>query len=299
MFKQKIIKKIIYFIFIFLCNFNFYAQGASIINVKISKIKPRDKYKIQLIKLFLKKAKVPFKIFSLNYFITKSREFEEMKTGKLINVALFTSVKKYESVLIPIRFPIYRGLIGYRIFFINKNKQNLFKSIRYLSQLKQLTCAQGLNWADSDILQAAGFKVLRIKYGNIFKMLNKDRGIYYFPRGTYEIFFERDMFSSFYPNIVIEKKLMIHYPLGMYLYISPNTPKLAKALKKGFKEALKDGSLKRLQEGYIIGNYTIKKILKFANVNKRKIFEIPNPFLTEKSRVVLSNYCIKIIGKSR
>ncbi len=264
----------------------------SCMKIKITQIESRDLYKVKLIKLFLNKAGVEYQILPSKYFMTKPREFEEIKKGNLINVGIFTSSVKYESSLIPIRFPIYKGLIGYRIFIINKDKQKIFDDINSIDQLKKLVCVQGLSWTDSDILESLGFKVERIRYENIFAMINADHGIDFFPRGIYEVFFEMDNHKKF-PNITIEKHIMLHYPLAMFLYISPKAPKIAKTLKKGFKIALRDGSLEKLQKGKIIGDYTIVRIIQLANFKKRKIFELPNPFLTEKTKNLPERYWYK------
>ncbi len=284
----------IIFVIVLLLLFVEAISAGSLLNIKISKIKPRDQYKLKLINLFLTKSGTKFKIIPLNFYITKSREFEEMKKGSLVNVALFTSSISHESSLIPIRFPIYKGLIGYRIFIINKEKQKIFNKIKSVNALKKLVCAQGLNWTDTNILIANGFNVYRIRYQNILKMINLDHGIDFFPRGIHEIFFEMDINKKHYPNLSIEKHFMLHYPLAMYLFVSPKAPKIASAIEKGFKIALSDGSLKKLQNGYIMGTYSINKILNLVKTEKRKIFELSNPFLTEKSKNALDKFSLKL-----
>ncbi len=269
-------------------------NATDFLNIKITKFKPRDDYKLKLIKLFLNKSGEKYKISFLNFEVTKPREFLEIKKGKMLNVGMFTSSYKHEKYLIPIRYPIYGGLIGYRIFFINKSKRNLFKKINSVNELKKLVCGQGLLWTDTEILKNAGFNVYETKYMNIFAMLNANHGIDFFPRGIYEIFFEMDHYHNKYPNLIIEENLMLHYPLAMFLFVSPKTPKIAKALKKGFKIALEDGSLFKLRNSKIIGKYTINEIIKKTNFKNRIIFEIPNPYLPEETKQLPSNFWIKI-----
>jgi len=288
-------KKTIFIILFLLIAVNF-GLAKNIIDVRITKVEPRDEYKIKFLKLLLEKAKVKYKISTIKFRITKPREFIEVKKGKLINVGLFTSTKKFESNLIPIRYPLYKGLVGYKIFLINKKKQKIFEKIKSLNQLKKLICVQGL-WADADVLEAAGFKVVRVKYDNIFRMLNYNRDVDFFPRGIYEVFFEMDIKGPSYPNITLEKHIMLHYPFAMYLYVSPKNPKLANALKKGLKIGLTDGSIKKLQDGCVIGDYTIKKIISLTKPFKRIIYEIPNPFLTKQTRKVLKKMSIKLDKK--
>ncbi len=268
------------------------STSKNILNIKLVKFKPRDIYKIKLIKLFLNKADAKYRISHLNFQITKPREFEEIKTGRLVNVGTFTSTKKYEKALIPIRYPIYRGLIGYRIFIINKSKQNLFNKHTSIQKLKKLVSAQGLSWSDYDILKYNGFNVYQVCYRNIFRMLNLNHGIDFFPRGVYEIFFEMDRYAKQFQNLIIEKHLLIHYPLGMYLYVSPKTPEIAKALNRGLNLSLQDGSLAKLLQGKIIGDYTIKEVLQKAKLKNRKIFNLTNPFLTKETKQLLSTYWI-------
>jgi hypothetical protein len=288
--------KILRFFFIFilsLLQLNGNLFSGNILSIKINKIIPRDLYKVKVIKFFLNKSGIKYNISSLKNSVTKPREFKEIQKGKLINVGIFTSSKKYESTLIPIRFPIYKGLIGYRIFIINKKNQKVFEQVKSVEDLKKLICIQGLNWTDADILKSSGFNVYQTRYTNIFGMLELNHEADFFPRGIYEIFFEMDKNSKMYPNLTIEKTILLHYPLAMFLYVSPKTPEIAKALKKGFEIAQKDGSLKYLTSGNIIGNYNIKKIISLSRLKHRKIFELPNPFLTDETKKIPEEFWFK------
>ena len=79
-------------------------------------------------------------------------------------------------------FPLYRGLIGYRVFLIEKGRQADFDSVQTLEDLSKLTAVQGTGWDDIKILRAAGLPVVDGHYVNLPKMLQARRGDYY-PEG--------------------------------------------------------------------------------------------------------------------
>ena len=64
-----------------------------------------------------------------------------------------------ERALNVVRIPINRGLIGYRVFIIQKDRQADFDRVRSLADLKALTGGQGLGWIDTEIMKAANLKI--------------------------------------------------------------------------------------------------------------------------------------------
>ena len=58
----------------------------------------------------------------------------------------------------PIRIPIYRGLIGWRIPLVSAANKDLLASVRTLDDLRRLRFGQRQDWADTPILRANGLE---------------------------------------------------------------------------------------------------------------------------------------------
>jgi len=72
-----------------------------------------------------------------------------------------SSISK-EQHLLPIRFPLRKGLLGWRIFLIRKDDQPRFSNVQSLDDLRQFSVGQGQGgqgWSDVEILKYNGFDV--------------------------------------------------------------------------------------------------------------------------------------------
>ena len=81
-----------------------------------------------------------------------------------------------EETLLPIRIPIYRGLIGWRIPLVSAANKDLLASVRTLDDLRRLRFGQRQDWADTPILRANGLEVKTSQsYESLFRMLDAGR----------------------------------------------------------------------------------------------------------------------------
>lgn len=76
-----------------------------------------------------------------------------------LSVFWTSTSKGLETEYQPIRIPIYKGLLGYRIFLIRKEDQPKCSKVRTLADLKGLVAGQGQYWSDTEILRKAGLTV--------------------------------------------------------------------------------------------------------------------------------------------
>ena len=128
-----------------------------------------DRYAHDLIVMLLKKAGVDVNMISLKNDANKSRKVALMKRGKL-DIDWYGVDKDLEKELIPIRFPIFKGLLGHRIFITNKNfAKNEIPKIKSKQDLAKHVMLQGKGWGDVAILRSGGFKVKEVgAYETIF-----------------------------------------------------------------------------------------------------------------------------------
>lgn len=209
-------------------------------------------------------------------FLEQGRLVEELTTGD-ISVMWAGTKPEYEDQLRPIRIPLLKGLLGYRIFIIRQGDQARFSQIRTFDDLKRLKAGQGTLWADTAILRAAGIPVVTsVKYPGLFYMLDGDR-FDYFPRGAHEPWSE--LVSNQNLPLAIEQELCVYYPLPMYFFTAKNNEALAQRIENGLEQAIADGAFDR----YFFSQPLIQDVLNKANLKQRRQFPIANPDLSPQT----------------
>lgn len=239
---------------------------------------PNAAYAIKMLKLAIAHSDNPdyqIEISRENY--TQTRTNEEVRSNGLLDVCWASSDSNIESQLRPIRVPLFKGLLGYRIFIINKNDQAKFDRVQTLVDLKKLTIGQGRTWADGRILEANGFTVIKTnKYPSLFYMVEGGR-FDGFPRGVHEPFGELESRPEM--QLAVEKNLMMYYRMPFYLFVSPNNQKLAKDLEAGFERAIANGEFDKV----FYGDKAIQDVMQKANMKNRKLFKLDNPLLSKET----------------
>lgn len=251
-------------------------------NAPESKLDKRYQYQWVILETALKKTTPEYGEYRLleSEFMTERRQVEEMESasGKLTVMYLDTN-PRLEKKLIPIRIPVDKNLVGYRIFLIRRDKRHLFDNIGKLQDLKSFTYGLGLGWLDVDILRANNFKVVTgSNYEGLFDMLDHNR-FDVFLRGAVEIVGEYEARKATYPNMMIEPNIVLYYPLPMYFWF-PNTSNgklLAQRAEKGMWMMIEDGTYDKIF--YKFHGDDIKKL----HLKQRKIYKIPNPLLVSET----------------
>ncbi len=192
-----------------------------------------------------------------------------------INVIIKGTSKSMEQKLRPVLFPIYGGLLGYRVFAIRANDKEKFSQIRSINQLQELYALQGETWADTQLLRESGFRVLGAEYSELYKMLEHGEGDY-FPRGVIEIN-EIEAFGS--PRIVLEEELFLEYPFAMFYFVHPSHMELHDVIYEGLINAHADGSYQKLFRE----NPEIKEMIETVNLSARHGFSIANPNMSSQA----------------
>jgi hypothetical protein len=237
---------------------------------------PNGPYTVSMIQLALDHMDTKYNLQVGHENFTQARANEEVKTGRL-DLIWTTTGKETEEKLEAVRIPLFKGLLGCRIFIINKNNQFKFDNIQTFEDLKKLTYGQGKTWADGKILEANGLKVIKTnKYENLFHMVEGER-FDAFPRGVHEPFGEIEKRPNL--NLAVEKNILLIYKMDLYLYTSKANSKLAKELEDGFNKAIADGSFDKL----FYSSPQVKDIVEKANMKNRKVFYLDNPTLSKET----------------
>ena len=207
-----------------------------------------------------------------------ARDLQLLEQGRL-SVYWTTATIELEQAYRPIRIPLFRGLLGYRILLIRKGQQQKFDKMKTIDDLRDISLGQGQDWTDTRILEANGLNVVKsIKYQTLFHMLDGGR-FDAFPRGLQEPWNE----ISAHPNLelAVEKNILIIYKMPFYLFVTKNNEKLAQDLEYGLRQIIEDGSFNE----YFFNYPTIKKTLEQVNIKNRIEIKLDNPFLSTETPV--------------
>ncbi len=204
--------------------------------------------------------------------MNEPRYMADAVSGKSVNLVWGSTSVERERTLIPIRIPLGKGLLGYRIGLIRAGEQARFSGVKTRDDLKRFTFGMGPGWGDIAICRHAGLTVWIDPYEKLFKMLTAGRFDFY-SRGVNEIFTEFQAFHLSEQGIAVEKDLLLHSIYPFYFFVSPAEPRLASRLKMGLEKMLNDGSFDAIFWKYNQAN------IERAGLARRHVIELANPAL--------------------
>ena len=234
----------------------------------------RYDYALQLLQLALSKAGTEYRIQAAEFPMNQERQVLELEAGRTIDVGPIPSSAEREARLLPIRIPINKGMLGWRLGLIRKGDKGLIAGVSTLDDLKRVRLAQGQEWPDTHILRANGINVITApKYEGLFKMLVGKR-FDYFPRSVMEIWDEQAINAA---TLEVEPHLALHYFYDAYFMVNRKNTKLAQDIRDGLEKAVADGSFDKLFEQYY------GERLRKARLETRTVIELRNPLLTPET----------------
>lgn len=225
-----------------------------------------------VLKLAIRHSGAAYELAESRLPMTQARVVRELAdaSGKLDVAWTMTSLER-EAQMLPVRVPLDRGLIGWRIAFVRPGDVDRWRDLRGLAGLRRYVAGQGRDWPDTDILRANGLPVEGAsRFEVLFDMLRLGR-IDYFPRAVFEI--DDEAASPFARQLAVEPHVLLRYPAASYLFVRSDRPQLAADLQRGMEAAVADGSLARLfqqQFGDLIHRHRLAQ---------RQQLLLKNPFL--------------------
>ncbi len=243
-----------------------------------SNIDHRQHYYINLLKLALDKTRNShgdYQLISLPKKMNQGRAVRELSLGQSLDVIWTMTSKLREEKLQPIRIPLLKGLLGYRVFIIRKGDKKRFSAVSNISDLKNFVFGQGHDWPDTHILRSNGLNVVtHYSYEGLFSMLSALR-FDIFPRGIQEAYIEVAARPEF--SITVEETLLLRYKAPIYFFVSRENVPLGNRIHIGLMKSIKDKSF----DAIFNRHPDLEDILKSNNIKKRKVFDIKNPNLPE------------------
>lgn len=217
-----------------------------------------------------------YQFFESSKHLVIKRAMHEVISGEKINIFMAITSNKWEENTLPIRIPIRRGLLNYRLLATTDDKLSTFADLNYQS-IKNKKAGLRRDWATLDSFKKLEFNYLTATaLTGLYKMLSFGR-VDYIPRGINDIFGEISKLSIEHKNLAVEPLSILYLQAPYYIFVSPKAPRLAKRLEAGLEMMVKDQSLKGLFYQYY------KTSIDKARISERKVIHLNNPNLPPKT----------------
>lgn len=228
----------------------------------------------------------PYELKQEGFGLVQERLITELAAQRTIDVVPLPALESGYPGLQPIQIPLRQGLLGWRLLLIRCEDQVYFNDFINLQDLNYMRAGYSLNWGDLPVNQLNFRNLTSVSgYEALFQMLSTGR-FDFFHRGLHEIIGEADTFTSQYPNLCVEKKLLLQYPLPEYLYVHQDNQQLAKRLQTGLNLAVTSGRLRALAL-----NAYRDTFYRF-NIHNRRLIPLVNPMAIDDSKVDQEDYWI-------
>ena len=237
-----------------------------------------DEYPIKLLALALDQTGVSYQLIPSDNFLSKGKAIDRLQDNREINIVWGMTNVQREKDLLPIRIPIFKGLIGWRLFLIRQDMAERFTYIQQFEHLVKLSPLQGREWPDTKILQSNGFDVITERnQTSLMKMLGRAQGDF-FPRSIIEVW--EELARSKVANeiqIQIQPSLGIRYPAAIYFFVNKKSVPLANLIETGLEKAIENGTY----EALFVESY--KTYIEKAQIENRTFYPLENAFLPEET----------------
>lgn len=252
------------------------AGNAATLTVRVPKHEalqdPQIRYVLLLLRLAMERSGHKIDIQPSRNMMVQSRALLELaRPEPTLDVFWTMTNPEREQQLLPVRIPLDRGLLGWRLLLVRKADLGRWANLRTLAQLAALQAGQMGDWPDTAILRANGLKVQTgTHFESLFGWLAEGR-FDYFPRSVLEIGPEAIEHAE--RGLAIEPHLLLHYPAPLYFFVSPARPQLHEQLNQGLEALVADGTLERLwqaQFGDVIERFQLRG---------RRLLRLNNPLL--------------------
>tara|TARA_B110000091_G_C13805742_1_gene472431 strand:- start:964 stop:1839 length:876 start_codon:yes stop_codon:yes gene_type:complete len=237
-----------------------------------------DEYPIKLLALALDQTGVSYQLIPSDNFLSKGKALDRLQDNREINIVWGMTNVQREKDFLPIRIPIFKGLIGWRLLLIRQDMAERFTYIQQFEHLVKLSPLQGRDWPDTKILQSNGFDVITERnQTSLMKMLGRAQGDF-FPRSIIEVW--EELARSKVANEIqlqIQPSLGIRYPAAIYFFVNKKSVPLANLIETGLEKAIENGTY----EALFVDNY--KTYIEKAQIENRTFYPLENAFLPEET----------------
>jgi len=225
----------------------------------------------------------PYELRQSDIGMNQGRAGNEIAAGSgLVNIFARSTAAEHEQRFLPIRIPIDKGLISYRVFLIREDMQAKFADVDTLDELRAFSVGSFPTWVDTGVLRAGGFKVVTgDSYEGLFRML-VDKRFDFFSRSADEAYREYDERRRALPAMKVERKLLLYFPTTRFFFVqrSEQGQKLAARIEEGLNLLIRTGSFDAHFQRYK------GPLIARAQLKSRKAFRIDNPLMSQETQAM-------------
>lgn len=230
-----------------------------------------------LLEMALRNTVDEFGEFEIHHAAThylQSEAANYLRRGKEVDVIWVMTSQKQEAQLAPIRIPLFKGLLGYRVPVVQSKNHDIFAHVSGFAELMSFTAGQGIDWPDTEIMAYNGLTVVGIShYADIYTLLVNGK-IDYYPRGIIEVWKELESVAP--EGVTVDPYILLQYRAPLYFFVHPDNHVLIERLTKGLLLAIERGEF----DEWFYAFFRVDDILNRLNIANRKIILIENPQLT-------------------
>lgn len=231
----------------------------------------RAAYPVELLSLALAASGKDYVLHPGSIEVPKARNFLNLANHRDMDVVWSMTNIEREQNHLPIRIPIVKGLMGYRLALIRAKEPEILAGVHNLAQLKQFNAGQMYVWTDAKILTSQGISVVPgANYESLFRMLAAGR-FDFFPRSVTEVSQELEQVESM--GIALDQHLLIRYPTAMYFFVNKTDTELAADIEAGLEKVLASGEFDALFERYFAD------LIRNLHLETRRAIDLNNPLL--------------------
>lgn len=237
---------------------------------------PQQAYVTALLQLALERSGHAYALRRSTLRMVQTRAMQEIATASgSVDIVWAMTSRARETQLLPVRIPIDRGLIGWRVALIQARQPQLLRQVRSLADLARLSAGQMSDWPDAAILQSNGLRIdTSSTYEGLFQQLAAGR-IDYFPRSVIEA--QSELASHAQLPLALDGHLVIRYPAALYFFVGKHRPELARHLETGLEKMLADGSFGHLFQRHF------GRLADGLKLPQRQVLDLLNPDLPEET----------------
>jgi len=237
-------------------------------------------YALELLQLALKKAGGNHTVALTPIRMMQDRALFEigLDHGKVDIMATMTS-RERESKLLPVRIPITKGLIGWRVAVLTAGRLRQFDQVGSLADLTRFRAVQGHDWPDLTILRHNGLPAHSVSsHESLFNTLTSGR-VDYLPLSL----IEAQSAIKGRQGLAIDPNIVIHYPAAVYFFVNPRNGALAEEVRRGLEAGIADGSFDKLFFRHFAD------AIRQARLSERRVIELDNPSLPDATPLERKN----------
>ena len=239
----------------------------------------RPGYFVGMLRLALDKTAAeygPYQLIASEHPINQERSFMMVSQSQL-DITWGMTSRMRELRTLPIRIPLMKGLLGYRVLLMSKKRHQELKDVDTLDELRRHVMIQGNGWPDVDILRNNAIPVrTHTEYVGLFRMLAMNR-VDFFPRSIAEVWLEMELSLS--QDLKLKEGLVLQYDSPIYFFVPPDRLEVAERVRTGLERAVADGSFDR----YIQSRQELKKALNLLNNTDYTLIKLEGPELHPKT----------------